>query len=191
MSDMHEQEVSQEAAQDQKYNHLPKGLRREMERSDQMSKASDQLLALYRAWLKSTEYPDRTQTRVGKAVDRLIDEIYKGKTQNLEQRFTQVVEQAVVSTLPRKRLTYLKFSKALQELVELNTQWYQVAPRSKAEQDALLRKLRLLLLEIEAGQVDNIAERFHQAMQQQQSQQEVEGDHHPQEPGDSEHPSRE
>lgn len=171
MSDTHEHEGPQDVSQDPMYNRLPKGLKREMERSDRMRTASDQLLALYRAWAESADYPERTLDRVGKAVDRLIDEVYKGKFQDIEKRFTQAVEQAIVSTLPRKRLTYLKLSKAMQELVQANNEWYQAAPRSKPEQDYVLRKMRILLLEIEAGQIDNIAIRFHEATQQQQSSQ--------------------
>jgi hypothetical protein len=122
--------------------------------------AADHLKQLLDDWNKGTDCSNRTFNAVKKEAQRLLGEIYDGKIEHLDERFAQAVESAVARSLPKKRITYLKLSHALQELVQLNMQWSQVAPRSKTEQEQMLRKLRVLLLEIEAGHTEDLAERF-------------------------------
>jgi hypothetical protein len=78
----------------------------------------------------------------------------------LARYITQLKERVVSSTLPRKRVTYQQMLAALREVVVLNTEWLQAQPRSKAEQTQMLRTVRQLLLEIEAGHIEDMARRF-------------------------------
>jgi hypothetical protein len=128
------------------------------------SAASDRLWDLMRTWAEKTECSERTFKRVQKEVDAISKQIQRGSTAHIDERFTKAVERAVASTLPKQRgATYLQLSKALDQLVKLNTSWFQEAPRTKEEQRAMLHTLRIFLLEIEAGHTTHLVERFQQA----------------------------
>lgn len=132
------------------------------QRFQEQRAAAEQFRSLFRAWASATECSQRTFDRVKKEVGRLADEAYQGKIEHVEERFQHAVELAVAQTLPKKRITYLKLSQALRELVDLNTAWLQAAKRSKVEQDEMLHELRILLLEMEAGQTEHMITRFQQ-----------------------------
>lgn len=126
--------------------------------------AYEELLKLHEAWLQESVeqgYSTRTFDRIGREVDGLNKEISKGKVANVPARFAKM-KARVMASIPRKRFasTYHQLSTALQELVALNSEWRQSEPRSRKDQAAMHRHLRCLLLEIEAGNTENLTERF-------------------------------
>lgn len=130
------------------------------------SAMADRLQTLLGEWLDEAERlerPERAKNRMHKEAQILLKEIHAGKMNDSDRRFAEAAERVVASTLPKKRVTYLKTLSALGELVRLHTAWAEAETRSKAEQDRMLRQLRLQLLQIEAGHLEELAERFRQA----------------------------
>ncbi|HLG77019.1 MAG TPA: hypothetical protein VKX46_11440 [Ktedonobacteraceae bacterium] len=62
--------------------------------------------------------------------------------------------------LPRRQVSYLRMVAAMRELADLSEQWYQFQRHTEWEEMWVLRKVRRMLVEIEAGYVENLAERF-------------------------------
>ncbi len=148
---------------------IKRSLEREEAAFSKIVQASDQVKALFQQWLDAapvTGRPKRMEDQVQRAVSQLITEIHTGKTENVEERFQRLVERTEAAHLPRKKATFLQTLDAMQRLVKVSRQWHEPASRSKVEQDRALHKLRVLLREVEAGQAENIEERFHQAMMQ-------------------------
>jgi hypothetical protein len=144
-----------------------------MEREDaafsKIAQASNQVTTLLQQWLDAAPphgRPKRLEDQMQKAVSQLITEIYAGKTEKVEERFRHLVEQTEVAHLPKKKVTFLQTLDAMQRVLNASRQWHQSAAHSRTEQDRALHKL---LREVEAGWVENIDERFHQAMQNQSS----------------------
>jgi transcriptional regulator with XRE-family HTH domain len=109
----------------------------------------------YRAWENGDAYPsDLPLRRLAKVFGKKPEEL------GLEKKPTQ----------PKTSPTYATLSQALQELVERNTQWAEAGIRTDAEKERMVNMIRQLLLEIEAGKVDRVAERFDQVMLAQSDQ---------------------
>ncbi len=135
--------------------------------------AEHELTELYAAWVQEVKAMPpsserdlslRAGSRVYREVGRLQKEVDRqGKTENIAARFAEAVEMAKASVLPKKRVTYLNTIVALRELSDLNTAWYKAEIRSKEEQAWMLRQTRRLALEIVAGHIDALAERFQQS----------------------------
>ena len=142
-------------------------LEREKAASDenlaQKKAVADQLLTLLGEWLQ-TSPSKKVESGVHRAVDRLINEIYSGKTANIAERFQQAVERATAAALSRRKVTYLQTLDALQRLLQVNRQWHKAATRSKAEQDRALHTLRIMLREVEAGHTEDLDARFQRAI---------------------------
>jgi hypothetical protein len=155
--------------QSKRRQQIQRSLEREEAAFSKISQAADQVKALFQRWLDAappTGRPKRTEDRIQKAVSQLITEIHAGKMENVEERFQRLVERTEAAHLPKKMATFLQTLDAMQRLVEVSRRWHQSAPRSKVEQDWALHKLRVLLREVDAGQVENVEERFRQAMMQ-------------------------
>lgn len=136
-------------------------IRKLEQRYQEQSDMADRLRALLQAWLDEAERlgrSERTKNRMHKEAQNLLKEIYAGKMDDLDRRFAEVAERVVASTLPKKRATYQQTLAAMRELLAWHTAWLKAVPRSKAEQDAMLRQLRLQVLQIEAGHLEGIAE---------------------------------
>lgn len=148
-------------------------MREREQRQRERRAASASLWNRFKAWAETGEGSQRTFERMKRDVVHLCKEIETKPKKYpqideaaLDGYFTQVKERAISETLPRRRVTYLQMMAALRELVTLNTQWLQEQPRSKAEQAHMLGIVRLLLREVEAGHLEDIAGRFSAAIAQ-------------------------
>ncbi len=130
---------------------------------DQLS-AEQELRACYESWYKACVESGRLEyleSRVFREVQHLQLELSQGKTANISERFAAAVENVEASTQHKRKITYLNMVATIRELSDLNIKWYKAMPRSKSDQAWMLRQTRHLLLEIAAGNIDNLAERFH------------------------------
>ena len=146
---------------------IKRGLERDEGKQTKIASAADQLKALYEEWIDaapSTGRPKRLENQVQHAVSQLLYEIHAGKTGDVAERFQQAIERITAAHLSKKKATFLQTLNALQQLLEASKQWHLSASHSKKEQDRALHKLRVLLCEVEAGQVEHVEERFHEAM---------------------------
>jgi hypothetical protein len=128
-------------------------------------KASDQVKALFQEWLDAAPPAGRSkrvENQVQRAADQLLKEIYAGKTENVAERFQQAIEHIQAAHLPKQKVTFLQTLDALQELLQVSRQWHQSRSHTKAEENRALHTLHILLREVEAGQIENVAARFHQ-----------------------------
>lgn len=154
-----------------------KQLEKQQRELEALHAARTELSELFSAWLEEYKQdltiPERTASRLQREIGRIEKEITTGKTANIAERFAEAVEIARTATLPRVRVTYLKTIDALQELVTLSREWYQGGQRSKQDQARMLRYTRRLLLEIEAGHIENLAQRFRQTLEDQRTNEEA------------------
>lgn len=144
---------------------IQRTLAREEAAFSKIVEASDQVQALFQAWLNAAPPAGRSkrvENQVQRAAEQLLDEIYAGKTQNVAARFQQAIERIQAAHLPKKKVTFLQTLDALQELLHVSRQWHQSTSHTQAEEDHALHKLHILLREVEAGQIENVAARFHQ-----------------------------
>ena len=149
-----------------------RSLEQEESKQKQIADACELVRALHQEWdaTSATGRSKRLENRVDQAVSHLIHEIYAGKTENVAERFQQAVERITAASLPKKKATFLQTLDATQRLLSASRQWYQEATRSKVEQGQALHKFRVLLREVEAGQIEHIEERFSEAMKPKEEQ---------------------
>jgi hypothetical protein len=126
-------------------------------------RAEQELRACYESWYKTCLAAGKIEhlaSRVYREVQRLQLEVSQGQVGNIGERFAEAVMNIEASILPRRKITYLNMVATIRELSDLNIKWYKAAPRSKSDQAWMLRQTRHLMLEIAAGNIDNLAERF-------------------------------
>jgi hypothetical protein len=147
---------------------------KQLEKLDHISQAHKELHQLFMTWLEEYKQnptlPIRAIDALHREVKRIEKEIAAGKLTNIAERFAEAKELALAATLPKRRVTYLRTLDSLQELIALSREWYQAEPHSKQDQAQKLRQLRRLTLEIAAGHIEDLAGRFHQAAEQQQTE---------------------
>ncbi len=135
----------------------------EPEKKEEQIRAEQELRACYESWYKARAEAERIEgleRLVFREVQRLQHELSQGQTTNIGERFAAAVEQIEASTQRRRKITYLNMVATIRELSDLNIKWYKAAPRSKSEQAWMLRQTRHLMLELAAGNIDNLGERF-------------------------------
>jgi hypothetical protein len=128
-------------------------------------RAEQELRACYESWYRScveTGNVEQLEGRVLREVQRLQRELGQGLADNIGERFAAAVAGVEVSIQPRRKTTYLNMIATIRELSELNIRWYKAAPRSKSDQAWMLRQTRHLMLELTAGDIDNLPTRFQQ-----------------------------
>jgi hypothetical protein len=133
------------------------------EKIEAQTRAELELRACYESWYKTCvemEKLEHFESRVFREVQRLQREVSQGQLDNIGERFAAAVRSIESSVQPRRKITYLNMVATIRELSDLNLKWYKAAPRSKSDQAWMLRQNRHLMLEIAAGKIDNLAERF-------------------------------
>jgi hypothetical protein len=126
-------------------------------------RAEQELRDCYESWYKTCLEEGRIErlaSCVFREVQRLQLEVGQGQVDKISERFAAAVKNSEASIQPRRKITYLNMVATIRELSELNIKWYKAAPRSKPDQAWMLRQTRHLMLEIAAGNIDNLAERF-------------------------------
>ncbi len=135
----------------------------ELHTIEEQAQAEQELRACYESWYKACVESGRLEkleSRVFREVQRLQFELSQGKISNISERFASAVENIEASTQHKRKITYLNMVATIRELSDLNIKWYKAMPRSKSEQAWMLRQTRHLMLEIAAGNIDNLSERF-------------------------------
>jgi hypothetical protein len=136
-------------------------------KDEERDKASDYIWQLFLEWEKSQEWTSKTFNAMLNAVSRWRNQIIdrKAKIDRLDEKFTKLAKKVEAESVTRKAVSLQKMLAALQETINLHNDWLQQAKRSLSEKAAMSRNLHKLLLEIEAGQIENLAERFQQMQQ--------------------------
>ncbi len=126
--------------------------------------AEQELRACYESWYKACVAAGKIEyleSRVFREVQRLLHELSQGQLADISERFSAAVKSVEEASIPpRRKITYLNMVATIRELSDLNIKWYKAAPRSKSDQAWMLRQTRHLMLEIAAGNIDNLSERF-------------------------------